>query len=344
MAKSTEVKEKASELEEFTKIAIGSATSSTTGLVVTDPPTTTVAVPPMTTAITDPLLNVDLMSEASGQGFEDVRPSDFALPQFKLLQSGSPEAKRSEADYIPGAEEGLWLDVISRRIFRELQFIPARFATHYIEWDGQTLGKLVKDHGTNREVMDRTRRDEKFGLDRTPEGTVIVPTANWYGIVCSASEKVNDGSDRFDWVTVNLMARGVISMASTATKVSRRWMSDADAIRLKNRKGEFFCPPLFAMSYRITSQPTKNDQGSWFLPVVNRAGFTLDLPNGLSLFTAAQEFAKFTKEYQSELITIGAEGYTEERPQQNGKQNGGSRTGRFDERRPPPISDVEIPF
>jgi hypothetical protein len=142
-------------------------------------------------------------------------------------------------------ERGLWLDIISHRIFRELQFIP----------------------------------------------TAQISTT-WYGIICSAVERVNvDSTDH--WVRVNLMIRGVIDIT---IKVSRHWANNADAIRLMNQKGEFFCPPLFAMSYSLTSQPVR----SWFLPIVNRSGFTLDLPDGKILFEEARNFAKFIKQHPPE--------------------------------------------
>ena len=244
------------------------------------------------------------MEALSGGGFEDVKASDLALPQIKLLQSTSAQTKRTEADYIRGAREGLWFDVITRRLFAELTFVPCKFSTHYIEWTLETRGRLVANHGTDRTLYDQCRRDEKTGQDVTPSGkSVVVPTATWYGLAIGGLEidpnVLDDTGTRID-----MLARAVITLSGTAQRVSRRWVSDAQSIQLKSSGGTFFRPPLYAMSYLLGASATKNDQGSWFLPTVARGGWTLDYPNGRALFAAAKEFSEFATTMQSQLITV----------------------------------------
>ena len=273
-------------------------------------------------AVADHNAALALYDEAAGEGFEDVKATDLALPQFKLLQSMSPQTKRSDAAYIPGAEEGIWHDVISNRLFREFTIVPCKFATYYIEWDGAVRGRLIANHGTDRSVMDRTHRDDKFGADMTAEGTIIIPTATWFGIVVSGIEKLPEGDTH-----ITSQARAVVSMAGTAQKVSRRWISDAQSIQLKRADGSFFNPPLFAMSYTLSAQATKNDRGSWFLPVVNRAGLTLELPNGRNIFDAARAFSKFAAEAGVQTLVMnsddapGAETRQRSEPQQHVKSD-----------------------
>lgn len=264
----------------------------------------------------------DMMEQYSGEGLEDVKASDLALPQFKLLQSGSPQVKRAEADYVKGAREGIWLDVISRRLFSELTFIPCKYATYYVEWTLETLGKLIANHGTDRSLYDQCKRDETTGSDITPSGkSVVVPTATWYGLVVGGVE-INPSSPEDPGVRVDMQAQAVITMAGTGMRVSRRWVSDANSLQLKAKAGHFFHPPLFAMSYILGSSGTKNDRGSWFLPTVARGGWTLDYPHGGQLFEAARAFSKFATEMRDQLIVVNKD----DSPLQDGGGNGGGET------------------
>lgn len=242
------------------------------------------------------------MEALGAEGFEDVKTDDLSLPFFKLLQSSTPEAKRGNASYVKGAVEGLWFDTISQRMFKELVFVPCKFVTHYIEWDANQFGILIKNHATDRTAFEKTHRDEKTGKDLTEgEKTVIVPTAQWFGLVIGAKE-INPEVVDDPGIYTEMSSRAVVGMSATSLKVSKRWISDAQALQLKNAKGQFFHPPLFAMSYLLGSVGTANDQGSWSIPTVKRGGWTLDYPNGKSLFDEAQQFSKFANEYHGQLI------------------------------------------
>jgi hypothetical protein len=232
----------------------------------------------------------DMLATSAGAGLEDVRPEDLAMPMFRLLQSLSPETKKSDSAYVQGASEGQWFDTVARAVYDSIVFIPSRYVTHYIEWkprrDG---GGLVANHGTDRRILDRCNRDPETGRDITPEGNEVVPTATWYGIVASGTIEGRD-------VTLNKQA--VITLAGTQQKVSRKWVSDAASIKLQSKDGRMFTPPLFSMAYRLSSLPTKNDQGSWSLASFERAGWVLDFDNGKELFESAQSFSKVAQDMQ----------------------------------------------
>lgn len=233
----------------------------------------------------------DQLASAAGVGLEDVRPDDLAMPMFRLLQSLSPETKKSDSAYVQGASEGQWLDAVGRAVYDSILFVPARYVTHYVEWktrkDG---GGLVANHGSDRSVLNNCTRNPETGRDTTPEGHEIVPTATWYGIVVSGTV---DGKE------VPLNKQAVIMLAGTQQKVSRKWVSDAASLKLQNPKtGQLFTPPLCSMSYKLSSVPTKNDQGSWSLAAFERAGWVLDLPMGQELFSSAMAFAEVARDMQ----------------------------------------------
>lgn len=232
----------------------------------------------------------DQLAGAAGMGLEDVRPDDLAMPMFRLLQSLSPETKKSDSSYVPGASEGQWFDTVSRTVYDSIVFIPSRYVTHYIEWKPRKEGGgLVANHGSDRSVLSRCSRDPETGREVTPEGNEIVPTATWYGIVASG---VTGGEE------VSLNKRAVITLSGTQQKVSRKWVSDIASVKLRDKNGNPFTPPTFAMAYRLSSVPTKNDQGSWSLAAFDRAGWVFDLPDGQSLFESAKEFYTTTKDMQ----------------------------------------------
>lgn len=282
---------------------------------------------------------LDDMESLSGAGFEDVKTTDLALPFFKLLSSSSDITKFGTASYVKGAREGLWFDTISQRLFKDLTFIPCKFVTHYLEWNREQRGILIKNHGTSHELFDKCTRDEKTGQDIVPGGkSVVVATATWFGLIIGATEidpTVVDDPGRY--VEMG-HARAIVGMSGTAAKVSKRWVSDLQSLQLKNSKGNFFTPPMFAMSYIVGSQMTKNDKGSWSLPVINRGGFTLDFDNGKLLFDKAIEFSKFANEYHHMIVNQAADDI----PSTDGERSA-ARTGSSVENPQAPLDD-DIPF
>ena len=66
----------------------------------------------------------DLLAGSAGAGLEDVTAQDLALPIFRLLQSLSPETKKSDSAYIAGASEGMILDVVGRAVYDSIVFVP----------------------------------------------------------------------------------------------------------------------------------------------------------------------------------------------------------------------------
>jgi hypothetical protein len=246
-------------------------------------------------------------SADAGSGFEDVTANDLVLPFWKLLQSAHDETKRSEAAYIKGAAEGLWLDTVTKRLFRDIVVVPVKFVTHYIEWkkriDG---GGLVRNHGTNRSILDTTHRDEKTGRDTNDQGHEIITTATWFVLVISGKE-INPSIADDEGTETELMTRAVITFSSTALKASRGWISLAQAMIRRDKDGVAYHPPLFAMSYLLTCVGTRNDLGSWVLPVVKQAGWIEDYSRGTMILQQAREYHKLAAELHQTVVTPRSE-------------------------------------
>jgi hypothetical protein len=240
---------------------------------------------------------LDEFEQAAGAGFEDVRSDDAALPFFRLLQSLSPETKRAEAEYVRGAAEGMWFDTVSRALYHEITFVPVKMVTHYIEWKTRKAGGgFVRNHGMNAGIMAQCVINEETGRNTLQNGNEVIETSHWFGLVVKGKAVNPDKPDAVDAaIDVDLMVRAVLSFAITAQRESRRWLADAQALRKVGRAGNMFMPPMYAMSYILSSKPTKNDQGSWSLPKIDRGGWIQDYPNALAILSEAKLYAEFAK-------------------------------------------------
>ena len=58
-----------------------------------------------------------LYREDAGTGFENVRQESLALPILKLLQNGSGEAQKRNQNYVEGAEPGMFLNIVTKRLY-----------------------------------------------------------------------------------------------------------------------------------------------------------------------------------------------------------------------------------
>ena len=77
---------------------------------------------------------LEQMRADAGAGLEDIAPGDLGLPIWRMIQSGSKEAKRGNEMEIPGAREGMWFDTVSRELYDEVIVVPCKVVTHYVEW------------------------------------------------------------------------------------------------------------------------------------------------------------------------------------------------------------------
>lgn len=258
------------------------------------------------------------LTQYSGAGFEDVKSTDLVLPFWKLLQSAGNETKKNEPEYIKGATEGMWLDTVSKRLYRNIIVVPCKYVTHYIEWRKRNEGGgLIKNHGTDRSILDKTHRDEKTGKDTLDNGHEVITTATWFVLVIGGKE-INTAVTDDPGTEVELLTRAVITFQSTALKASRGWVSLAQQLKLRDKNNQQYQPPMFAMSYLLGCVGTRNDAGSWVLPVVKQAGWTTDYPNAAILIKESIEYTKLANELHLMVITPQTTG-DDDRPQRDPK-------------------------
>lgn len=208
----------------------------------------------------------------AGAGFEDADASSYAIPFLQILQSGSPQCKKSDGAYIKGAEEGMLYNTVTQELYdgdNGIEVIPCHFTNRFVEWKArESGGGFVAEHlpGTTAP----TEKDDK-GRDILPNGNTLVDTRNHYVMIRQA-----DGT----------LTPAIIAMSSTQMKKSKQWMSRMQGIKIKTAAG-FVPAPMMSRTYKITTVPESNDKGSWFGFRIELVGLVEDEAE----YRAAQEFA-----------------------------------------------------
>lgn len=243
------------------------------------------------TALSNEVL--DQFSGMDGAGFEGADEDTYAIPFMRVLQSGSPQCKRSAGEYIQGAQEGMILNSVTNELWdgdAGIEIVPCAFARVYTHWrpmdsGGGFLGEVPVD---DELVSQGTREGGKLVLD---DGTELVDTRKHYVLVLR-----EDGG----WDPV------LINMSSTQIKKSRQLMTRLRNLKLRNSQGRLFTPPMFANVVRLRTAGESNDQGSWF-------GWQVDFstlrqlnpsdPAEGETFQAAKDFAEAFKTGQVKEAT-----------------------------------------
>lgn len=191
----------------------------------------------------------DMFAAEAGAGFEEASAAAFAIPFLYVLQSGSPQCKKSDGAYIKGAEEGMLFNSVTKELFSGedgIVVVPAHFTHRFNEWkDRDAGGGFVHEYLPGEQPP--TQKDDK-GRDKLDNGNNLVDTRNHYVLIVKP-----DGSAE----------PALLTMSSTQLKKSRQWMSVMNGIKMK-RGESYVVAPMASRKYRITTVPESNDKGSWF--------------------------------------------------------------------------------
>jgi len=147
----------------------------------------------------------------AGAGLENIDKDDLALPFLKLLQAGSDETKKKHANYVEGAEAGMFYNTVTKRLYsgeKGIEVIPVFYKLTYPEWAPfeRREGRPVSpDRGP--EILAKTKKNSS-GKDCLDNGNEIIKTANHFVIINGEKPE-----------------KALMAMKSTQLKVSRGWNS-----------------------------------------------------------------------------------------------------------------------
>lgn len=199
----------------------------------------------------------DALAQSGFSGFEEATSSSYAIPFLKLLQSGSPQCKRSNGEYIEGAAEGMVLHTISGQLFKAyeepLHVIPCSFRECVNEWVPRAKGGgIVESHSVSSNVKRNARavEDPENGKMKLvlPNGNELVDTANHYVLV---------------WVG-NEWEPALLSCVSSNLTFSRKWMSHMRNLKMDTSKGRI-SRPMFGSIYGLKTISRTKGEDSWYV-------------------------------------------------------------------------------
>lgn len=210
-----------------------------------------VAVEVKTTAM---MATADMEADAGG-GFEDASKDAYAIPFIQILQKGSAPIDPDHPKHkeIPGAKIGSLINTVTEEVTdgeKGLLVLPCHYIQTFVEWaDRDAGGGFVAAHdvATGQQLLATTKRDEK-GRDVLSNGNYLVDARGHYVLIVH-----DDGT----------ASPALLSMSSTQTKKSKKWMSAMQDAKEKRADGSMFTPPMWARSYRVKTVGESNAKGTW---------------------------------------------------------------------------------
>ena len=192
-----------------------------------------------------------LFEDDAAAGFENVKTTSLALPILKLLQNGSGEAQRRNQNYVEGAEPGMLLNTVTKKLYdgaKGVSVIPCHYKLEYQEWAdfGTGSGRPENIFPDGSDILEQTNKDGS-GKDRLENGNYILTVGQHFVLIVG-----DDGAEQ-----------ALISMSSSQGKISRKWNSMMMSISLDGKNGPY-TPPSFSHSYKLTTVLNSGKGNQWY--------------------------------------------------------------------------------
>jgi len=221
-----------------------------------------------------------LFLEDAGAGLENLNKDDLALPFLKLLQGTSYETKKKHANYVEGAEAGMFYNTVSKKLYPAgngevgVDVIPCFYKLKFPEWAPfeKSEGRPIHpDRGV--EILSQTKKNDR-NQDVLPNGNIIIKTANHFVII-----------------TGDRPTKALIAMKSTQLKVSRQWNSNIqNEFEIDPKTKKALPAPIYSRIYRLKSVE-QIGSFTWHGYSVNLVKKVEDM----SLYQMAKEFRNHLK-------------------------------------------------
>jgi len=213
-----------------------------------------------------------LFREDAEKGFENVRQESLALPILKLLQNSSGEAQKRNQNYVEGAEPGMLLNTVTKRLYNGdtgINVIPCYYKLEYQEWAdfGTGSGRPEQIYADDSDIISKTTKEG--GKDRLSNGNYILTVHQNYVLIV--------GDDAVE--------TALISMSSSQGKISRKWQSLQMSQTMTDANGTY-TPASFSHIYNLSSVLNTGKGNQWYGYAVKTVGPVTD-PN---LYQRAKDF------------------------------------------------------
>jgi hypothetical protein len=227
------------------------------------------------------LPEIDLEGDA-GAGFENADKDTFAIPFLRILQSNSPQCKKSHELHIEGAEEGDFFNTVTKEIFKGelgITLVPVHYDRKFVEW-APNRGGYRGEHLPSAPVLQRAQlKEDDEGKQRLtlPSGNTVSDTRYHFCIHVKP-----DGG----------YSPVLVCMSSSGIKKSKQMMTELNSIKAERANGGKFTPPMFLNKVLMGHVVETKGEDSWYNydPVLD--GF-LDVrgdANEAEIYLAAKAF------------------------------------------------------
>lgn len=212
-------------------------------------------------------LSVVDFGEDAGVGMENVDQSEFKIPFVRILDAKSPQVKPANMGGVPGAVAGMFINIATGEVFKELLFMPVHRDHYYVEYikkndDGSGGGFVgirdVDDPLVLRLLAQQGKFKKLVTTDEPPHE--IVETFELKSIVMGAKtdEKTHITERDGPAFCANL------SFSSTQIPKYQTLITRYNAITYMGADNTPTKPPLWAHMWHATSQYETKKTRSWF--------------------------------------------------------------------------------
>lgn len=181
--------------------------------------------------------------QKGNKGSEDVGAKDMILPRVDVLQALSPQIKKSDPNYIEGAEQGVIFNTVTGELYgSSVSFIPVLFRKEWVVW------KLRKAGGGFCGAFSSEDEAESFRC----------------GLPCPEDHETVESHQHFCMLlTDHGPEEAVFSMTKSKLKVSRAL----------NTLVQIAGVDRFAKAYRVDAIETESQKGEFWSFKVHPVGF-----------------------------------------------------------------------
>jgi hypothetical protein len=221
----------------------------------------------------------DFFADA-GEGLNDFQQSDFLIPYVRVIQALSKELQKNHAKYIQGAEQGMFVNSATRKTLsgdEGFLAVPVGFGHRYMAWRPNNAGPAY-DMGADATKFNEAIPDDK-GRRYDSDGNQLTDALQFFVIM------VNQTTGEYEVAVLNFTGSQARKGRGWATTINNRMERHPETKQLIR-------PAIYFYSYKVTTVPESNDQGSWYGFSIEEGPKVMDLQNGREIFRNASELRK----------------------------------------------------
>lgn len=189
-------------------------------------------------------MGLDFLKDKAGEGFENVGQQDRKQPYLTILADLSPQVKKQNAAYVPGAEPGMIFNTLTHELLgQKIQVVAHSYKTFWLEFKPDR-GPLVAIHERDSIQVDKTDfSDWKYG-----ENTIVETMYFFVTLHGREEEGIH-----------------VLPFKSTNIRYGKDWLNQMLTLR---EGGQSL--PLYAAVWELTSTFNTDGKNEWFAFGVNK--------------------------------------------------------------------------